>query len=127
VPADVGRRYAREHLTDHGDLLANLIRWAAGESIPLAIEGPGFLDCHLYRQGTRLILHVVNLTSAATWRAPMDELIAVGPLKASLPGFRANKARTLVRAGAVALSQSGGGVTFTLASVLDHEMVVLEA
>jgi hypothetical protein len=28
-----------------------------------------------------VILHVVNLISAGTWRAPIDELIPVGPLK----------------------------------------------
>jgi Hypothetical glycosyl hydrolase 6 len=129
LAADVDRRYAREHLTDHGNLLANVIRWAAGDTIPLAVEGPGFLDCHLYRQASRLILHVVNLTSAGTWRAPVEELIAVGPLRISvhLPaGVRVSNARACVRQGDLALSRAPGRVTFTLASILDHEMVVLE-
>ena len=29
MPADIDRRYAREHLPDHAMLLANVIRWAA--------------------------------------------------------------------------------------------------
>ncbi len=70
LAADIDRRYARQHLSDHGDLLANVVRWVAGDSIPLHVVGPGFLDCHLYRQGAKLILHIVNLTSAGTWRAP---------------------------------------------------------
>lgn len=129
LPADVDRRYGREHLTDHGDLLANVIRWCAGDSIPLRVEGPGFLDCHLYRQQARGILHIVNLTSAGTWRAPVEELIAVGPLRVSLAlpgGMAVSKARAAVNRGAVSLRRSGGRVDFTIPSVLDHEMIVLE-
>ena len=33
LPADLDRRYARDNLPDHGDLLANLVRWAAGEAL----------------------------------------------------------------------------------------------
>ncbi|MBL8231401.1 MAG: Tat pathway signal protein [Bryobacterales bacterium] len=128
LPADLDRRYGREHLTDHGDLLANIVRWAAGGSIPLSVEGPGYLDCHLYRQQSRWILQIVNLTSAATWRAPLEELIAVGPLRVtlSLPGASPRRASARVRTGDLPLSRSQGQVTFTIPSILDHEMVVLE-
>ena len=78
MPADIDRRYAREHLPDHGDLLANVARWASSGSIPLAVEAPGVIDCHLYRQGAKLILHLVNLTNAATWRAPMEDFFRWG-------------------------------------------------
>ncbi|MCX6620853.1 MAG: Tat pathway signal protein, partial [Acidobacteria bacterium] len=62
LPADVDRRYARDLLPDHARLLANAVRWAAGGRIPLAVDGPGLLDCNLYEQSGRLILHLVNLT-----------------------------------------------------------------
>jgi hypothetical protein len=81
------RRFARDNLPDHGDLLANLIRWAAKDDIPLAVEGPGLVDCHLYRQPGRLILHLVNLTSAGTWRQPVHELIPIGTLRSSPCGI----------------------------------------
>ena len=29
LPADIDRRYARDNLPDHADLLANIVRWAA--------------------------------------------------------------------------------------------------
>ena len=41
MPADIDRRYASEHLPDHARLLANIVRWAAGDTIPLAVEGTG--------------------------------------------------------------------------------------
>jgi len=129
MPADIDRRYGREHLTDHAQLLANVTRWAAGDSLPVSVEGPGFLDCHLYRQEQRLILHVVNLTSAATWRAPLEELIAVGPIKVrvKLPsGVRAKTARLLVRGGTLPVASGGAGAAIELASILDHEVMVFE-
>ena len=95
LPADIDRRYAREHLPDHAMLLANVIRWTAGATIPLAVSGPGLIDCHLYEQRGRMILHLVNLTSEATWQAPLNELIRVGPFEvkvrltaAASTGFR---------------------------------------
>ncbi len=129
LPADIDRRYAREHLPDHARLIANIVRWVANESVPLAVEGTGFIDCHLYEQPGRAILHVVNLTSEATWRAPIDELIRVGPFKVTMPvPVRQTKprARLLVSGGAPAVTVAGGQASLEIASILDHEVVVLE-
>ena len=84
MPADVDRRYAREHLPDHARLLGNVVRWAAGGEPPLSVEGTGLIDCHVYEQPVRRIVHLVNLTSEATWQAPLDELIRVGPFTVTL-------------------------------------------
>src|SRR6476660_4593849 len=87
------------HLPDHGDLLANVIRWAGKDSVPLVVEGPGLIDCALYQQPDRLILHLVNLTSAGTWCGPVEELVAVGPFKVQLRlprQFSGRNARFLV-------------------------------
>lgn len=125
MPADIDRRYALQHLPDHGTLLANVVRWAAGE-LPLAVEGPGLIDCHLYRQSGRLILHLVNLTSAATWRAPIDEYIPVGPLQVSVQVPRAASARLLVSQTTRPVTINRGRATFDVPSILDHELVVIE-
>ena len=128
MPADVDRRYAREHLPDHAALLANVIRWLAGGTVPLAVEGPGLIDCHLYEQPGRTILHLVNLTSEASWRAPVDELIPVGPLtlKVRLQHQTARPtARLLVAGGERPVSMKNGMGTLTLPTILDHEVVVI--
>ena len=36
MPADIDRQFARYNLPDHGKLLANIIRWASKDNIPLA-------------------------------------------------------------------------------------------
>jgi hypothetical protein len=38
LPADIDRRLATKNLPDHGDLLANLMRWASGGSLPLELN-----------------------------------------------------------------------------------------
>jgi hypothetical protein len=128
LPADIDRRYASEHLPDFARLLANTIRWAAGDTLPLAVDGPGLIDCHLYRQPGRMVLHLVNLTSEATWRAPVDELIRVGPfsVRVRLPdNVRAGQARLLVAGGTKPVRIEAGMATLVVDSILDHEVVVI--
>jgi len=128
VPADIDRQYGRSNLPDHGNLLRNIVRWAAKEDIPLTVEGAGLLDCHLYRQPHRLILHLVNLSSPGTWRQPIDEFLAIGPLqlKVKLPGdVPGNSLRLLVSGQSVNGKLENGWIQFTLTSILDHELVVI--
>lgn len=131
LAADIDRRYAIDNLPDHGNLLANVIRWAAGDSLPISIDGPGLVNCELYHQPGRLILHVVNLTSAGTWRAPMDEMIPIGPLYVKVKtsqeaGVKSGRALVSEAGGEIAVAVDGGWASFELKSVLDHEVVVLE-
>jgi hypothetical protein len=129
LAADLDRRFARDNLPDHGDLLGNLVRWVASDDVPLAVEGSGLIDCHLYRQTGRLILHLVNLTSAATWRQPVHELIPVGPLKvgAKLPqDVRGKRVRLLVRGNSGAIGVRQGWARFDVERIVDHEVVVIE-
>jgi hypothetical protein len=131
LPADLDRRYAIDNLPDHADLLANIVRWACAGSLPLEITGRGLIDCELYEQpGGRLILHVVNLTNAGTWRAPVDELISIGPLDVrvrvpqAMAGAKA--VRMLVGKAQAPAAAQGQSLRFRIDSVLDHEVVVIE-
>lgn len=84
LPADIDRQYGRSNLPDLGDLLRNLVRWAANGDLPIDVQGAGLIDCHLYERPGRLILHLVNLFNENTWRQPLDEWIPVGPLTISV-------------------------------------------
>ncbi len=128
LPADIDRRYARDFLPDHADLLANIVRWAADGRIPLEVKGAGLVDCHLYRQSGRLVLHVVNLVSAGTWRSPIDELIPIGPLqiRVKLPGDVGGRSAQLLVSGAKgSAAVKDGWATFEIKSIPDHEVVVI--
>jgi len=72
----------------------------------------------------------VNLTSAGTWRIPVEELIAVGPftVRVKLPEGVSGKRLLLAVSGAPAppVRRQGGWAEFEVKSILDHEVVVLE-
>ena len=130
LPADIDRRFARDNLPDHGDLLANLVRWTVRDDLPVRVEGPGLIDCHLYRQPGRLVLHLVNLTSAGTWRTPVHELIAVGPLRVTVklpPGSSGASVRSLVSGTALALGAGPEGIYFEVPALRDHEVLVIQS
>jgi hypothetical protein len=72
-----------------------------------------------------MILHMVNLTSEATWRAPLDELIRLGPFKVKValpPHVRRPTARLLVPGG----ETEGETGVIGIESILDHEVIVVE-
>lgn len=128
LAADLDRQFARDNLPDHGDLLANLTRWAVGDALPLQVEGPGLIDCHLYRQPGRLVLHLVNLTNAGTWRTPVHELIPVGPFTVAmqLPAdVRPGTVRSLVDGSVRTLPAAADRLTLTVDRIVDHEVLVI--
>ena len=129
LAADLDLWYQRELMPDHANLLANLVRWATKDDIPLRVEGAGLVDCHLYRQQARMVLHLVNLTNTATWKAPIDELIPVGPFRVriKLPaGVSGRAARLLVSGGPAPVAVVNGWAEVQVKPILDHEVILLE-
>lgn len=126
--ADLDRQYARNHLPDHARLIANAVRWTAGDDLPWRVRGAGLIDGRLYRQPGRLILHLVNLTNEAAWRTPADELIPIGPLQIELPraDALAGRIRLLVAGRGLMAARDGARLSWTLPSLLDHEVAVIE-
>jgi len=127
VPADIDRCFGRYNLPDHGDLLANIVHWATPDPIPLQVSGPGLIDCHLYQQPGRLILHLVNLT--ATGHVPMHEQIPVGPLQVEieLPNdVTGRTASCLVSEETLDAAVEDGWVRCEVPSVAAHEVIVVE-
>jgi len=129
-PADVDRSFHRDRLPDHGRLLVNAVRWVTAAPMPVDVRGAGLLDVHLYRQDARLVLHIVNLTNPAAWRAPATELYPVGPLEIQLrppAGMHVRAARCLVESSQrLAVSGTIDEMRFVVDRVLDHEVVVVE-
>jgi hypothetical protein len=128
LPADLDRRFARDNLPDHGNLLANLVRWTAADNLPLVVDGHGLMDCHLYIQPGRMVLHLMNLTNPGAWRQPVDELIPVGPLQVRVkvePDVRGKEVKFLVADQKHSATVKNGWSHFQINSILDHEVVIL--
>lgn len=71
----------------------------------------------------------MNLTSEATWRAPLDELIRVGPFTVKVRVPRqpvAPVARLLVAGTERPVRMESGSAVFEIDSILDHEVIVIE-
>ena len=128
MPADLDRHFGRYNLPDHGNLLANIIRWAAKDNVPLAVECAGLINCNIYHQPGRLILHLSNLTSEGTWRQPIDEFIPIGPVSISirLPEDVSGKSlQLLVSGNKFSTTVEKGWSHFIINSIIDHEVAVI--
>jgi putative glycosyl hydrolase-like family 6 (GHL6) protein len=129
LAADIDRCYGRQQLPDHGDLLANAVRWAARGCLPLDVAGPGYLDCHLYQQSNRLILHIVNLSGCRAWPGYVEEHLPVGPVTVKVklaPGFEPSEARLRVSGQTAGLKLSDDSAIIRIPTIHDHELLVLE-
>lgn len=128
LPADIDRRFAQDNLPDHGNLLANILRWLIADRLPITLIGPGLIDCHLYQQPGRLVLHILNLNNSGSWRAPIDELIPMSPVRIVLPrphGTAYRTARFLVSGQRRAVRVNGSQIEFETGPILDHEVAVI--
>lgn len=128
MPADIDRQFARYNLPDHGNLLANLIRWTSKDNIPLTIEGAGLVDCNIYHQKGRLILHMANLISAGTWRQSLDEYIPIGPITVRIKlteDVEGNNLKLLMSGQKVTAEVKDGWSQFKINTILNHEVIVI--
>ncbi len=124
---DIDRCYGRALLPDHGMLLTNAVRWAANGTLPLSLEGPGHIDCKLYRQENRLILHLVNL-NGSNRIGYLDEFLPVGPYTAifDTQGLNPGNAYLTVSDKKAPMKIQNGKVTVTIDKITDFEMIVVE-
>jgi hypothetical protein len=128
IPADIDRQYASGNHPDHGNLLANIIRWTSKDNIPLLVEGAGMVDCNIYKQPGRIILHICNLISAGTWRQPIDEFIPIGPISVRIKlteGVQGKNLNFLVSGQKTSAIVMNGWSQFKINSILNHEVIVI--
>jgi len=124
---DVDRCYGRALLPDHGILLTNAVRWASNGTLPLSLDGPGHIDCKLYKQDNRLIVHLTNLTGANR-TGYFDEFIPVGPYTLTLDtqDVKPKSAFMTVQKKKAPMKVQGGKIIITIDKITDFEMLVIE-
>ena len=96
--------------------------------IEVRIEGPGYLDCHPYRQGERLLLHVVHLSGTDVRPGYLDEYLPVGLRRMSIDIGDLAPRRVELRVGheEPASVIEDGWLSLELERVTDHELLVIE-
>jgi hypothetical protein len=128
MPADLDRRYTQLRLPDHADLVANAARWVAQNDVPLVVEGLGVLDCNLYQQPGRMILHLSNLSNARPAR--LEEMLPAGPLKVRIKldaGASNNSGKLLVLDRTAPVIATKGWAEVQIPAVHTHEVLVIES
>jgi hypothetical protein len=126
-PWDIDRTFWEVLSPDHGKLLRNAVDWASNEARPVTVEGPGLLDVTVWRQKGSMTVHLVNLTNPMAMKGPIREFIPSPPQKVAVrvPG-KAKKVQLLVSGRTVPVQESGGAVTLTIPSIVDHEVVAID-
>jgi len=128
-PGDLDRTFWEVLAPDHGRLLASAVHWAANETPPVTVTGPGLFDVTAWRQKDSLTVHLVNLTNAMAMKGPVREFVAVGPMSVTvrLPaGARIRGVRLLVAETQPKADATGGTVFVVVPSVRDHEVVAVD-
>lgn len=124
---DIDRCYGRALLPDHGVLLANAVKWATNGVLPLTLEGPGQIDCKIYGQDHRLIVHLSNLTGSNR-EGFLDEFIPVGPYTLTLDAqsVKPKKAFMTVQNREAPMKLKDGKIIISIDQITDFEMLVIE-
>ena len=52
-----------------------------GRAAALTVEGPGLIDCAVWRQKSSITVHLVNLTNPISMKGPFREIIPVASQK----------------------------------------------
>jgi hypothetical protein len=129
IPWDIDRTFWDIMNADHATLLRNVIEWAANDGIPVRVSGPGILDVTFWRQKQSMTVHLVNLTNPMMMKGPFRELIPIGEQKVQVRVPRDAKVKqvhSLVADKAVDHETKDDQVSFTVPSILDHEVIALD-
>lgn len=125
---DIDRLCGEVNHPDHLKLLEQAVRFAAGNSLPLAVTGKGYLDCRLYRQGNRLILHIVNLSGcngAPGYITASLPVIDIG-VRVKCEGFAPKSVKSCVSGNSLNFEFISGSIGFTIREIGMQEMLVIE-
>ena len=115
---------------DHRRILANAIRWAAIEPFCVEVAGPGLLDVHARRVGSRFVVHLVNAENADNGTPPACGINSLGAQRVSLRLPSLPSRVKLPREGSVTtsgdLARDGDAVVVAVPGIDAHEVVVCE-
>jgi hypothetical protein len=129
-PWDIDRTFHEVLNPDHGQVLANAIRWAADEPPVVSVGGRGIVDVAVWRQQASMTVHLVNLTNPMMMKGPFRELLPIGPLevRVRVPNdARAGGVRLLTADRTPAIRRDADDTLLvTVPEVLDHEVVAIE-
>jgi hypothetical protein len=128
-PMDLDRTFWEVLAPDHLVLLANAVAWAADETPPMMVTGPGLLDIAYWRQAGSLAAHLVNMNNPMMMKGPYREIMPAGPYTVSLalPAGAKVAAVRLLESGAVPkTARDGNRLVVEVPRIALHEVVAVD-
>lgn len=128
-PWDIDRTFWEVLSVDHLKVLRNAVHWATNEAPVVEVTGPGVLDVTIWRQRNSMTVHLVNLTNPMMMKGPLRELISVGQQTVALrlpSGTRIRRVHLLAANKSARVTQRPSGLTISVPSILDHEIVAID-
>lgn len=128
-PMDIDRTFWEVLSADHLHILRNTVQWALDEAPVVAVDGPGLIDVNVWRNPSSMVIHLVNLTNPMAMKGPFRDFFPVGPLKVTIQlpiQVHALRAQLLVAGSVAPVEISGGRISVTIPSILDHEVIAID-
>ena len=108
-------------------LVANAVRWVAGEAVPVQVDAPLPIGVTLFDQPDRRILHLVSLNGDTRYGHDKIEPIHDIEVELQIPeGLRVTKLRRLWAKGDVPFRSDGNRLRFRLPVIGEYEVVAAE-
>jgi len=128
-PMDLDRTFWEVLAEDHQVLLANAVAWAADETQPLTVTGPGMVDVACWRQAKSLTAHVVNMNNPMMMKGPYRAVMPAGPYTVSLripAGVTAGAVKLLESGVTPKTSREGDRLVVEIPAIALHEVVAVD-
>ncbi|WCT74137.1 beta-galactosidase trimerization domain-containing protein [Sphingomonas naphthae] len=129
LPMDIDRTFAELRHGGHLAILKAMVAWAADETAPMTVEGPGLVDMAYWRQAQSLAAHIVNYNNPMAMAGAYREAIRSGPYTVSLElplGAEPKGVRLLESDAMPEWRREVGRVIVTVPSILYHEVVAVD-
>jgi hypothetical protein len=129
-PGDIEATMWLSGHTDLSLLLQNTIRWVAGDTVPVTIEGKGLIEAFAWETEPGFAVHVLNYTNPNAHRGWVREFYQIGEQKVQfrLPAERRVTRVELLRAERdIPFYAAGDSVEFTIPSVDSYEVAALHS
>jgi hypothetical protein len=127
-PGDVDRTLWRSGHTDLARLLRNAIRWVAGPTSPVTIQGDGVIETFAWETQAGFAVHVLNYTNPAMHKGTIREFHPIGAQQVRMtlpPNRRVTRVELLKAETTVPFRVADGAVQFTIPRVVDYEVAAI--
>jgi hypothetical protein len=126
---DIEAAYARTSAADLGDLITGAVNWLMRNDKPLQVKGDGLIETFGWVTEPGYAVHLINYTYPNFKSGARRASFSVGDQKVRLVLADAKpikSARLLWANKSLPVQQSGRVVEFTIPTLVDYEVAVLE-